>query len=126
VQEFVPAGSLLTALLVSAFCLLPLACNHEEGHREHEHHKILATSLALKNVVQTQQYVCEIHSRRHIEVRALQEGYLEAITVKEGQAVKQGEVLFRVVPAIYKANLDAELAEAEICPIGIRQYEAAV
>jgi membrane fusion protein (multidrug efflux system) len=98
------------------FALITLtlsACNHEEGHEHHEHHKIVATSPARRDVVVTQQYVCQIHSRRHIEVRALQEGYLEPITVKEGQAVKSGDVLFRILPAIYKANLDAERAEAE-------------
>jgi membrane fusion protein (multidrug efflux system) len=118
VQAYTPDGSsFLTALVVTAICLMQTSCKHEESHREEEHHKIVATSPAVKDVVITQQYVCQIHSRRHIEVRALQEGYLEAITVKEGQAVKEGEVLFRVVPAIYKANLDAELAEAEFAQL---------
>lgn len=85
---------------------------HEEQHHE-EHHKLVGTSPVAKDVILTEQYVCQIHSRRHIEVRALQEGYLEAIAVKEGQEVKKDGVLFKVVPAIYQANLDAELAEAE-------------
>src|SRR5207248_2712742 len=50
-------------------------------------------------------------------VRALEEGYLEQITVKEGQAVKQHDVLFRVVPAVYKARWDAELAEAQFSQV---------
>ena len=44
-----------------------------------------------KDVIITQQYVCQIHSQRHIKVRALENGYLEAIPVKEGQEVKKGE-----------------------------------
>lgn len=105
-----------TALALVSFSLP--ACQmhkHEEGH--HEHHKIVATSPKAKDVTITQQYVCQIRSRRNIEVRALQEGYLEEVPVKEGQAVKQGEVMFRVMPVLYKTRLDAELAEARLAEL---------
>src|SRR4051794_23767187 len=87
----------------------------EQGHEEHS--KIVVTTPEARDVVITQPYVCQIRSRKHIEVKALQEGYLEAITVKEGQAVKQGEVLFRVIPALYKARWDAEKAEAQFARV---------
>jgi membrane fusion protein (multidrug efflux system) len=64
-------------------------------------------------VTVTQQYVGQIHSRRNIEVRPLQEGYLEAINVREGQAVKAGDLLFAVVPLLYKARLAAEQAKLQ-------------
>jgi membrane fusion protein, multidrug efflux system len=57
--------------------------------------------------------VCQIRSRRHIEVRALDDGYLQDILVKEGQAVKQGDLMFRIKPTLYKAKADAEMAEAQ-------------
>ncbi len=44
-----------------------------------------------KDVTITQDYVCQIHSQRHIDVQAFESGYLEAIPVKEGQAVKKGD-----------------------------------
>jgi len=93
----------------------PMHAEEKESHQEHQ--KIIVTTPEAKDVVITQQYVCQIHSRRHIEVRALEEGYLEEITVKEGQAVKQGDVLFRVVPVLYKAKLAAERAEAKLAEI---------
>jgi membrane fusion protein (multidrug efflux system) len=101
---------------IAALAMLSLslsACGQRHGHLESEHHTIVTTSPAVRDVVITEQYVCQIHSRRHIEVRALQEGYLEPITIQEGQEVKKDDVLFKVVPAIYKANLDAEMAEAQ-------------
>lgn len=88
----------------------------EEGSHE-EHRKIVATSPVVKNVVITQKYVCQIHSRRHIRVCALEGGYLEEIHIKEGQAVKKGDPLFKVVPVLYQAKLDAELAEAQLAQI---------
>ncbi len=55
---------------------------HEE-HVEH-HHKIVVTNPIQKNITTSEQYVSQIHSCRHIEVRALETGYLEKIPVREG------------------------------------------
>ena len=69
--------------------------SHPEAHQGEGHHDhvILVTSPVRKDVISTQPYVCQIHSCQHIEVRALEGGYLEKICVKEGQAVKKGEEL---------------------------------
>jgi membrane fusion protein, multidrug efflux system len=95
---------------------LPACSRDDEGHPP-EHHKIVLTSPVERDVVITQRFVCQIHSQRHIEVRALQEGYLEAISVTEGQVVKQFDVMFKVVPALYKARWDAEVAEARFANV---------
>ena len=104
-----------------AMALLSLAlpaCNlHKEEASHEEHHALVATSPKVKDITVTQQYVCQIHSQRHIKVCAMQNGYLEAISVKEGQPVKQGEVLFKVVPTLYQARLEAEIAEADLAQL---------
>lgn len=92
------------------------ACHEPEVHHE-EPHKIVVTSPVAKDVTSTQRYVCQIHSRRHIEVRALESGYLEEVKVKEGQAVKEGDLLFKILPTLYQAKLDAEAAEAQLAQI---------
>lgn len=79
--------------------------------------KVVVTSPLATDVVVTQQYPGLIHAQRHINVRALEAGYLEAISVREGQAVKKGEVLFKVTPILYKARLDAELAEVQLAQL---------
>lgn len=86
---------------------------HEEERHE-EGHKIVVSSPKARAVTLTQQYVCQIHSQRHINVRALENGYLQEIAVKEGQAVKKGELMFKVMPVLYQARLEAEQAEAEL------------
>ena len=92
---------------------------HDSERPEHHHeaHKILATSPQVKPITLTQQYVCQIHSQRHIKVRALEMGYLEAIPVKEGQQVKEGDLLFKVRPILYQSKLDAETAEAQLAQL---------
>lgn len=110
-------------LIVLALISLSLpACDmHAKGEEKDEPHreqfKIVVTSPESKYVTITQQYVCQIHSQRHINVRALQNGYLEPISIKEGQEVKKDEVLFEIIPTLYKARLDAELAEAQLAQL---------
>ncbi len=65
----------------------------------------------------TQAFVCQIHSRNHIDVCALEDGYLMPIKIQEGQAVKEGDVLFEVVPTFYKARWDAAVAERDLAQL---------
>jgi membrane fusion protein, multidrug efflux system len=85
--------------------------------KKEEHHKIVVTSPQAKDVVITQQYVCKIHAQRHINISALANGFLMEILVKEGQAVKRGDVMFKILPTLYQAKLDIELAEARLAQI---------
>lgn len=88
----------------------------EEG-AHHEHQRIVLTSPKAMDVTLTQPYVCQIHSRRHINVCALENGYLEQILVKEGQSVKKGDLLFKILPTLFQARLDAEVAEAQLAEL---------
>ena len=96
---------------------------HEEEHHE-ENQKIVVTSPKAMDVTITQQFVCQIHSQRHIDVCALESGYLQEITVKEGQAVKKGDVMFKILPVLYQAKLDAELAEARLAQLEYNYTES--
>jgi len=89
------------------------AASESSGESEHHDHAIVVTSPVRKDVISTQPYVCQIHSCQHIEVRALEGGYLEKICVKEGQAVKKGELMFKILPTIYQAKMESEKAEVQ-------------
>ncbi|RNL51147.1 efflux RND transporter periplasmic adaptor subunit [Pedobacter jejuensis] len=65
----------------------------------------------------TKEYVSQIKSVRNIEIRALEKGYLQNIYVDEGQHVRAGQVLFRIMPKMLQAELlkaQAETKSAEI------------
>ena len=79
---------------------------HASGKAHHPQHKIVVTSPLKKDVVLTQRYVCQIRSCRHIEMRALTRGYLQEIAFREGQTVRKGDVLFKILPTLYQAKLD--------------------
>ncbi len=114
----------VTAALSTLLCVFSPACNdvHGEPHEEeHEReHPIVTTSPIAQDVTRTEEYVCQVHSRRHIEVRALERGYLDSVAVKEGQAVKKGQLLFKLLPVIYKAKLHADEAELLAAEIALR------
>lgn len=116
--------SAIPAIILGLISLSLPACErmHAEEKGEHEeHHKIVVTNPQAKDVNVTQQYVCQIRSQRHIEVCALQDGYLQEILIKEGQAVKRGDVMFRILPTLYEARMDAEVAEANQAQIEYEQ-----
>jgi membrane fusion protein (multidrug efflux system) len=100
----------VTPLLIS---VLFVGCETRAEHQPEEAQQITATSPVSESVVITQRFVCQIHSQKHIELRALERGYLEEIQVKEGQAVKDGDEIFTIMPVIYKARLDAEKSTAK-------------
>jgi membrane fusion protein (multidrug efflux system) len=107
----------IPAVLLALISLSLPACNmHREEHHQ-EAPTIVPTYPQSQDVTLTQQYVCQIHSQRHIKVRALEMGYLEAITVKEGQRVKEGDVLFKVIPILYQKKAEAQNAEAKLAEL---------
>lgn len=90
------------------------ACNTHREEHVHEVHKITATTPQVRPVTITQQFVCQIHSKRHIKIRALETGYLEAVQIKEGQTVKCDDLLFSVRPILYQSKFEAESAKAKL------------
>lgn len=95
-----------------------VACGgHPNEHAEHEHGRYPATAPLLADTVVQREYVCQIHSAQHIELRALEEGYLQDILIDEGQHVKEGQLMFRIQPVLYQAEVEKAQAEVEFCEI---------
>ena len=90
-----------------------------ESHKEEtkEETKFLVTSPLRMDTSIIKEYVCQIHSINHIEVRALERGYLQNIYVDEGQRVKKGQLMFQVMPMLYQAELQKAQAEANFVEI---------
>ncbi len=100
--------------LVAALCTV--SCQHKEEGKEEET-KFLVTKPLKKDTLITRNYVCQIRSIQHIELRALEKGYLEKIYVDEGQTVKKGQLMFQIMPLIYNAELQKAQAEANFVEI---------
>lgn len=75
------------------------------------------TNPIQKDTTLIKEYVAQIHSVRHIELMAQERGYLQQIYVDEGQAVKKGQLLFKIMPNVYEAELQKSKAEANYTEI---------
>lgn len=94
-----------------AASMLLASCNHH--HNEvHESSLFTVTRPVVQDTIIHKEYVCQIRSIQHIELRAIEKGYLQQILVDEGQSVKEGQLLFRIMPLIYQA--EAQKAQAEV------------
>lgn len=105
------------ALPLMAIGLLLTGCGAHEEETHEESGRYSATTPLLTDTVVERDYVCQIHSVQHIEVRALEKGYLQDMLVDEGQHVKEGQVLFRIRPVLYQAEVQKAQAEAEFAEI---------
>ena len=101
-------------ILLAVLSLSLSACNMHEEQPRQEPPQIVVTTPVEMDVTITQPYVCQIHSRNHIEVQALQDGYLDQVLVTEGQRVTKGQVMFKILPTLYKARFEAEKARAKL------------
>lgn len=105
-------------LMLTGLCALlcHTSCNKEKEQKESES-KLLVTSPLKMDTSTVAQYVCQIHSIRHIELRAQEKGYLEKIFVDEGQFVKEGQLLFQIMPKLYEAEFQKAQAEVKFAEI---------
>jgi len=105
-------------IAILAIALVLVSC-HEESHTSHhqETSKLETTNPILVDTTVTREYVCQIHASKHIELRALEKGYLQDIFVDEGQKVSKGQRMFKIMPNIYEADLLKMKAEAEVVQI---------
>jgi len=99
--------------------LFAFSCNsHKE--EKHEERTFKVTNPIYKDTSITKGYISQIHAIRHIELRAMEKGYLQKIAIDEGQKVKPGQSLFQIMPNIYQAELQKAVAESETASI---EYE---
>jgi membrane fusion protein (multidrug efflux system) len=106
----------LAILFCSSTLLYNTSCKHLENKKEEES-TFLVTSPIAKDTVSYNEYVCQIHAIQHIELRSLERGYLEHIYVDEGQFVKKGTLMFKIMPLVYQAEAQTAQAEANYAEI---------
>jgi membrane fusion protein (multidrug efflux system) len=95
------------------------SCNSKKEEKE-EAVKFAVTNPVVIDTSFTKQYVSQIRSVRNIEIRAQEKGFLQNIYVDEGQYVNAGQLLFRIMPKIYEAELLKAQAEAQSASIELQ------
>lgn len=91
-------------------------CKHIEKEEAEEIHFLVTNPILLDTIIYNE-YVCQIHSFQHIELKALEKGYLQNVYVDEGKMVRKGQLLFQIMPLIYQAEMKKAQAEVEFVEI---------
>jgi len=93
---------------------------HSAKEEKEDAGKFLVTSAITLDTAFTKEYVTQIRSIKNIEIRARERGFLQNIFVDEGQFVKQGQLLFRMMPNQFQAELLKAEAEAKAAEIELQ------
>ncbi len=97
----------------------------QSAEPEHEQEKITlpVVSPLRKDVTLDRAYVAQVRAIQHIEVRALERGYLDKIFVDEGQVVDKGQKMFIIMPIVYRAEVAKARAETEAAHIELENAQ---
>ncbi|ATL48895.1 efflux transporter periplasmic adaptor subunit [Chitinophaga caeni] len=108
----------LCALLYNTGCK-----SEKEEVKEGETNYLVTTPLKIDTSV-AKEYIAQIRSVRNIELRAMEKGYLQNIYVDEGQHVKAGQTLFKIMPKVYEAEMEKAEAEANAAEIELQNTKS--
>ena len=100
--------------------LLSLVSCTTKKQEKVEEDKFTVTNPVRMDTSFTKEYVSQIRSVRNIEIRAQEKGFLQDIYVDEGQYVSAGQLLFRIMPKIYEAELLKAQSEAQAAQIELQ------
>lgn len=104
-------------LIMFGYAILSImGCSSHKEEAEEKTKFLVTSSLQIDTTI-TREYVSQIKAIQHIELRALEKGYLQNIYVDEGQLVKKGQLMFKIMPLIYNAELQKAQAEANFAEI---------
>lgn len=107
------ASPLLVVLTLGT--LLLAGCNDKSVTVSMAPPEVSAAQVVVNPVTQWDEYSGRIEAIQSVELRPRVSGYLESVNYREGQEVKQGDVLFTIDARNYRAELaraNAQLARA--------------
>lgn len=108
------------------------ACSSDKKNSIHLE-KYPVTNPIVMDTEHAHDYVANIHSLQHVELRARVKGYIEKIHVDEGEIVKAGQVLFSISRQEYevavlkaKAMLKSAIAETKTAELDLQNVKILV
>lgn len=108
-------STLLLATLATSSSFASLGCHRESHASEHEEVPTFQVTHPLrKDVELTKEYVAQVRAIQHIELRALEKGYVQGIFVDEGKRITKGSRMFQLSPLLYQAEVQKAQAEADL------------
>ncbi len=103
-------GKLIYILLASSFLLS--ACKDENAGQMQRPMSVVQVAKPTKqNVELWDSYTARIEANKNVQIRARVSGYLDKICFKDGDFVKEGDILFQIDARPFQATYNASLAQ---------------
>ncbi len=104
-MEFNKISAKLLTLLAFASLLLTACSSGKKDSRTVDVRSFPTTQPILMDTLINEEFVADIQSPQHVEIRARVRGFMEKIFVDEGQEVQQGQLLFKLSSQEYSEEL---------------------
>lgn len=106
-----PAGSPLAVLL--AVTVLAAACSKEAPPPPRPAPEVTVLTIEAQTIPYTPTFVAQTESSRQVNIVARVSGFLDRIAYSEGDLVKQGQLMFKLDPKPFVAQLNAAKGELQ-------------
>lgn len=101
------------ALAAFAAALLMAACGKEAPPPPRAAPEVVVITVEPQTIPYTPTFVAQTESSRQVNIVARVSGFLDSVSYSEGDLVKQGQLMFKLDPKPFQAQLDAALGELQ-------------
>jgi membrane fusion protein (multidrug efflux system) len=105
-------GKVVIRAATLGFCALLVAgCSKEEAQQQRPAPVVTITAVTPQAIPYSVSFVAQTESSRQVDIVARVSGFLDQIAYKEGDLVKEGQLLFQLDPKPFQAQLDSAKGE---------------
>lgn len=109
----------VASLITMASLAVVFSCTKKTETKEEVSVYPITTPIEMDTTID-KEFVTNIQSVKNIEIRAQEKGFLQKIYVDEGQYVHAGQVLFKIMPQVYQAEVLKSKAEEDQASIELQ------
>src|SRR3954462_10550620 len=120
----IPSISVIRAAAVLAFATFVASCGQNPQGGAPPPPTVTVATPTKRTVFDFDEYVGRFTAVNSVEVRAHVSGYLDAVNFKDGQTVKQGDLLFTIDKRPFQYTLDQVRANLQTAQSNLSYTEA--
>ena len=100
-------------VLLLAIVALVAACGKEAPPPARQAPEVGIVTIEPQTIPYTPVFVAQTESSRQVHIVARVSGFLDSIAYQEGELVKQGQLMFKLDPKSFQAQLNAAQGEVQ-------------
>jgi membrane fusion protein (multidrug efflux system) len=100
-------------LICASIAALSAGCTQEKAPEQRPAPQVSVLTVAPGTIPYVADFVAQTESSRQVEIVARVSGFLDKIAYREGELVKEGQLLFQLDPKPFQAQLDAARGELQ-------------